>query len=69
MDLLKNLGNSIGLFLTERHHNARMFLDEVFLEALLRHIPETFVWMPIYGGRAEDYVPPVNQFAHYATQG
>lgn len=68
-DLLKNLGNSIGMFLTERDNNAPMFLERSFIDETLRRLPETFVWIPEYGGNREDYVPPVNQFAHYATQG
>jgi len=67
LDLLKNLGNSVGTFLTERQYDASLFLEEDHIQSILRSLPETFVWMPIYGGRPEDYVPPVNRFASHAA--
>lgn len=70
-DSIKNLGNSIGTFLTdesETNANVNMFLKPSFIQDMIRQLPETFVWMPIYGGRAEDYSPPVNRFAGSARQ-
>ena len=67
LDLLKNLGNSVGTFLTEPQYDASLFLGEERIQDILRRLPETFVWMPIYGGRPEDYVPPVNRFASHAA--
>jgi hypothetical protein len=71
VDVLKNLGNCFGTFLTQVDcaHPASLFLTEEKLQAMLRGLPETFVWMPIYGGRPEDYVPPVNRFASHAATG
>lgn len=68
LDVLKNLGNSIRTFLTEPEHEASLFLSSELIQDMLHSLPETFVWMPIYGGRQEDYVPPVNRFASHATQ-
>ena len=67
LDMLKNLGNSVGTFLTERQYDASLFLEKECIQSILRSLPETFVWMPIYGGRPEDYVPPVNRFASHAA--
>lgn len=66
---LKNLGNSIGTFLMDPEHKADIFLEQQHRQDMIRRLPETFVWMPIYGGNQEDYVPPVNRFAsHGASQ-
>ena len=68
LDALKNLGNTIGTFLTEPEHKASLFLESEVIESMIRRLPETFVWMPIYGGRQEDYVPPANRFTSRTTR-
>ena len=67
LEALKNLGNSIGAFLTERKKDVAICLESQHIQGILHRLPETFVWMPIYGGRQEDYVPPANRFASHAT--
>ena len=68
LDALKNLGNSIGTFLTEPEHDASFVLGQEHIHGVIRRLPETFVWMPIYGGRQQDFVPPANLFASLVTR-
>jgi hypothetical protein len=68
VEVFKNLGNSLGTFLTEREHEASLILSSERIQDMLHSLPETFVWVPIYGGRQEAYVPPVNRFVGHATQ-
>lgn len=66
LDMIKNIGNSVGIFLTKvEHSRGCTCLSSGHIEHIMGLLPQTFVWMPSYGGLQEDYVPPVNRFANY----
>ena len=61
----KYLGNSLGRFISNPEHMT--LLGPCHLEYMYSQLPKTFVWMPMYGGSKEAYIPPVNEFASVVT--